>query len=132
MQLDPIENISVIEQLQSTFATHTRTHAEHLAKDYIIENPKEVADFIGDNLFLLEILEEIPNKIYRYFGNNQNLALKVSSEPDFPDSKELWVSVLTKLSAQESRQMMDNFDENWWLENLDRADCKLNITLKYV
>jgi hypothetical protein len=132
MNLETTGNISVIEQLQNSFATHTLTHAEHLAKDYVIKNPSEVADFIGENLFLLELLEEIPDQIFRCFGYNQKLRLEILSEPDFPDSIELWVSVLTELSALESRQIMDKFDENWWLDNLDRADCKLNVTVKYV
>jgi hypothetical protein len=132
MQTDTIQNNSVVEQLQNGLAAHTRTHAEHLAKDYIIKNPQEVFDFIGENLFLLELLEEIPTQIFLYFGKNQKLNLEILREPDFPDSKELWVSVLTEISAQESRQLMDKFDENWWLKNLDRADCKLNVTLKYV
>ncbi len=132
MQTETLNNLAIAEVLQNGFATHTRTHAEHLVKDYIIKNPKEVADFIGENLFLLELLEEIPTQIFHSFGNNQKLNLEILGEPDFPDSKELWVSVLTELSAQESRQMMDKFDEDWWLKNLDRADCKLNVTLKYV
>ncbi len=123
---------AVADVLQNGFALHTRTHAEILARDYEIKNPAQVAEFIGENLFLLELLEEIPSEIFVHFGNNQRLQLEILSEPDFPDSKELWVSVLTELSAQKARQIMDKFDQNWWLGNLDRADCKLNIALQYV
>lgn len=125
-------NSAVADVLQNGFASRTRTHAEILARDYEIKNPAQVAEFIGENLFLLELLEEIPSEIFVYFGNDQRLQLEILSEPDFPGSKELWVSVLTELSAQEARQIMDKFDQNWWLGNLDRADCKLNIALKYV
>ena len=132
MQLDTIENVSVIEQLQTGFTSHTRTHAEHLAKDYIVKNPSEVGDFIGENFFLLDILEEIPNRISRYFGDNQKLTLTVSYEPEFPNSSELWVEVLTELSAKEARPILDKFDEEWWLDNMDRGNFKLNITLKFI
>ena len=132
MQLDTIENVSVIEQLQTGFTSHTRTHAEHLAKDYIVKNPSEVGDFIGENFFLLDILEEIPNRISQYFGDNQKLTLTVSYEPEFPNSSELWVEVLTELSAKEARPILDKFDEEWWLDNMDRGNFKLNITLKFI
>jgi hypothetical protein len=132
MQLDAIENISVVEQLQSTFASRTYTHAEHLAKDYIIKKPKMVGEFVSENLYLLDLLEEIPSRIYTYFGVNQQLALRVTHEPEFPNSSELWVDVLTKLSAQEATQLLDKFDEEWWLENMERANYKLNITVEFI
>ncbi len=132
MQLDTIENVSVVEQLQNTFATHTRTHAEHLAKDYIIKKPKEVAEFVSENLYLLDLIEEIPTRISTYFGENQSLALRVSHEPEFPNSSELWVEILTKLSAKKAMPILYRFDEEWWLENLDRARYKLNITVKFI
>ncbi len=131
MQLDTIENVSVVEQLQSTFATHTRTHAEHLAKDYIIENPKEVADFIGDNLFLLEILEEIPAKIKQHFGNEQKFSLQFFPDPEDVNSHRLRVNVQSE-SAKEARQIMDKLDEDWWIDNEVRSDSKILITPEYV
>ncbi len=132
MQLETLENVSVVEQLQSTFATHTRTHAEHLAQDFIIKKPKEVGEFVSENLYLLDLLEEIPSRIYNYFGANQQLELRVSHEPEFPNSSELWVDILTKLSAKEATQILDKFDADWWLENMERANSKLNITLEFI
>ena len=84
------------------------------------------------NRFLFSLLEEIPNKIYEYFGNNQKLSLKISHEPDFPQSSELWVSILTELSAKEALSILEKFDEEWWLENMDKSAGKLNINLKFV
>lgn len=132
MQIDTVENVSVVEQLQNGFTLHARTHAEHLAKVYVIKKPNEVGEFIGKNLFLLDILEEIPGKIYQYFGENQKLSLKMSYDPDFPQSSDLWVSILTKLSVDEVFPLLEKFDEEWWLDNLDRANCKLNIKLEYI
>ncbi|HSK73193.1 MAG TPA: hypothetical protein VK892_15955 [Pyrinomonadaceae bacterium] len=132
MQTDSVQNVSVVEQLQNGFAAHIRARAEHLAEDYLVKNPQEVGGFIGENFFLLDILEEIPRQISKYFGSDQRLVLKVSYQPDYPDSAELWVDILTELSANEALPLLDKFDEEWWLENLDKTDCKLNINLKFV
>lgn len=132
MQYETLENLAVVDVLQSSFVLHTRTHAEHLAKDYNIKKPKEVADFIGGNLFLLEVLEEIPAQISLYFGESQKLALKVSYEPEVPRSSEIWIEILTELSAKEATNLLEKFDENWWLENMDRTDGKLNVALKFI
>ena len=73
---------------------------------------------------MISLVEEIPNKIYQYFGSGQELALQVLYEPDFPESSELWILVLTELSAKEARSIMNRFDKEWWLENLHKANCK--------
>ncbi len=103
-----------------------------LTPQYEIPKIEEVKNFLSKSQFLFPLLEEIPNKIHQYFGNNQRLSLKVSFEPDFPQSSELWVSILTELPAKEAFLILEKFDEEWWLESMDRADCKLNIILKFV
>ncbi len=91
-----------------------------------------VSGFLRRNRFLVPLLREIPEKIYHYFGKDQKLALKVSFEPDSPQLSELWILVLTELTAKEAFPILEKFDEEWWLENLDRTDCKLNISLEYI
>jgi threonyl-tRNA synthetase len=103
-----------------------------LSRKYEISNFEEVKNFISKNRFLIPLLEEIPNKIFQYYGSQQKIALELFYEPDFPQSSKLWVSVLTELSAEEARSIMDKIDGEWWLENIDRAKCKLNIGIDYV
>jgi hypothetical protein len=103
-----------------------------LRSKYEISNFEEVKNFLSKNHFLISLLEEIPNKIYQYYKDEQRIALEVFYEPDFPQSSELWVSVLTELSAEEARSIMNKIDEDWWLENIERAKCKMNIGIDYV
>lgn len=105
---------------------------DSLSQNYEIAKFEEVKNFLLKNRFLILLLKEIPNKIYEYYGNDQKISLEVFYEPDFPQSSKLWVTVLTKLAAEEARSIMDKIDEDWWLENIDRAKCKLNIGIDYV
>ena len=132
MQLDTIENVSVVEQLQSTFATHTRTHAEHLAKDYIIKNPKDVAEFIGENLFLLELLEEIPEQIRKIFGDVQSLKLEFFFDPEDQNYHRLSVGIPTKSELEKSSSLLKEFDENWWFKNERKSLSKILIDLEFI
>ncbi len=91
-----------------------------------------VTGFLRKNRFLVPLLRATPEKIYDYFGKDQKLALKVSFDSDSPQLSELWVLILTELPAKDALPVLERFDEEWWLENMDRADCKLNITLKFV
>jgi len=91
-----------------------------------------LGSFLRKNRFLVPLLREIPEKIYDYFGKEQKLSLKISFESDSLQLAELWVSILTELLANEVLPILDRFDEEWWLENMNRADSKLNITLKFI
>ena len=120
------------EQIAESRAKAVNDEINALRSKYEISNFEEVKNFLSKNRVLISLLEEIPNKIYQYFGNSQKLALEVLYEPDLPDSSELWILVLTELSAKEARSIMNKFDKEWWLENLHKANCKLNVGIEYV
>ena len=103
-----------------------------LAREFEIRNPWEVAGFLSENLFLLDLLKVIPGNLRKFFGKNAKLAVELFIEPEMPSAKEIFVLVLTEKDAKESRAKMDEFDRKWWLGNLDKANCKLNVSLEYV
>lgn len=135
--LDSISELATNQSLtpEQIAKGQTKTILEEinaLPSKYEIYNFEEVKNLLSKNRFLISLLEEISNKIYQYYGNTQKISLEVFYEPDFPQSSELWASILTELSAEEARSIMDRMDEEWWLENIDRANCKLNIGIDYV
>jgi hypothetical protein len=101
-------------------------------KSFSITSFDEMKRFIEKHAYLIPLIEEIPSKIFEYFKQGESLSLEIVADPDFPQSSELWISVVTNASASEARPIMNQFDIGWWFENLDRAQCKLNITLDYV
>ena len=103
-----------------------------LSEVYQFHDVLEVKRFLLKNKFLFATLSEIPNQIYNYFGEGQEISLKVSFEPESIGISELWVEILTTLSAQEAMPVLDEFDEHWWHENMNKVAGRLNITLKFV
>jgi hypothetical protein len=103
-----------------------------LAREYEINNPSEVAKFLLENFFLFDLLKEVPGKIREYFGEKQKTVLKISYEPEYPNAAELWVEILTELSAKDAMQILDRFDEEWWFEKVEKSHGRLNITLKFI
>ena len=101
-------------------------------KAFSVANVDEIKQVVEKNSYLITLLEEIPSKIFEFFNQGECLSLELIADPDFPQSSELWISVITNKSASNARPIMDQFDTGWWFENLDRAQCKLNITLDYV
>lgn len=120
------------EQIAKGKIKNTIEEINALDTKYQISNFDEIKSFLSKNRFLISLLEEIPSKIYQYFGNSQKLALQVIYESDFPEDSELWILVLTELPAKEARSIMNRFDKDWWLKNLHKAGCKLNVGIEYV
>ncbi len=120
------------EQIAEKQAESINSGINDLRSKFEITNFEEVRNFLMKNRFLVSLIEEIPSKICQYFGNGQKLALQFLYEPDFPQSFELWVHILTALPAKEALSVLERFDEEWWLESIDKSDGKVNITLKFV
>ena len=103
-----------------------------LSKLYNFTRKEKIKEFILKNSCVLPLLKEAPSQIKSTFGENVKLALKISTEPDSFQSDELWILILTELPASEAFPLLESFDKNWWLDNLERGNSKLNIRLEYV
>ena len=102
-----------------------------LAREYEIRNPSKVAEFLSKNLFLLDLLKEIPAQIHSFFGENQSLKLEFFLDPEDASWHRLRIKIPTKLSVDESMLSLSKFDENWWLENDSKANSKITVRLEY-
>jgi hypothetical protein len=122
----------VVELLQNGFVSQTLKRAKNLAKDYEILNPKEVGEFIGNNVFLLDLLDEIPIQIRKRFGKRQKLSLHFVLDPEDPTWHRIHVIVPTKLDFKKAFATMERFDEEWWFDNGVRANSKLMVLLEYL
>jgi tetratricopeptide (TPR) repeat protein len=112
--------------------TLTGNGTEVLRSLYHLEEPDLITEFVQQNSFLIELLVEAPRRINSVFGEETKLALQLSQDPEDVDSRELFINILTTLSAQEAFPLLERLDEEWWLDISDRADGKLNIRLRYV
>lgn len=128
--LESVSGSAIADVLQNGFAAHTRTHAEILARDYEIKNPEQVAEFIGENLFLLDLLEEIPAQIRKIFGDEQNLKLEFFLDPEDANYHRLSVVIPTSAELEKSSSLLQKFDENWWFANERKSRSKILIDLE--
>jgi len=102
-----------------------------LAREYEIRNPSEVAKFLRENKFLLDLLEEIPAQIRKVFGKKQSLNLEFFLDPEDPTWHRLFVRIPTKLEIAEAHKSFDCFKEKWWFDNEDRSGSKIFINLRF-
>lgn len=102
-----------------------------LAREYEIRNPSEVAEFLGENLFLLDLLKEIPAQIRTVFGKKQNLKLEFFLDPEDPNYHRLSIGIPTKTEVEKSAARLQKLDENWWFANERKSRSKILIDLEF-
>lgn len=102
-----------------------------LAREYEIRNPSGVAEFLSENLFLLDLLKEIPPQIRKVFGKNQTLKLEFFLDPEDPHYHRLVLGIPTKTEVEKSSPLLKKFDEDWWFANERKSQSKILIDLEF-
>jgi hypothetical protein len=102
-----------------------------VAKLYSIEDERELSQFVAKNPDIVTLLLEVHQQIRKYFPH-EHLALKVSSDYEYPDWEKLVLSVHTDVNySDEASIKLSEFDENWWLEASSGIGLKLYIGLEF-
>ena len=91
---------------------------------------QEVRAFLAEHPFLEAILAEAATQLRDYFPVAP-LGLRVRHDADGHDPAYLVLYATTHLDAKAARDLMDEFDDKWWLDNFDRARDLLTITLAF-
>ncbi len=104
-----------------------------LDRFYAFRDKHRVTLFVHEHPFLLPLLLEARPAIERHFGREARVVLEVLIDPeDHPAQPVLYACVQTPLSAKEASRLLDQFDEDWWLDASENADGELCITVDFV
>jgi hypothetical protein len=99
---------------------------------YQIEEPVAVSQFLSHHPYLANLLVEARQQISEIFGQATRVKLELLDDPEFRGNPELFAVILTPLTAEEGLALENQLDQKWWLDNLDRAQGKFNITVGFV
>lgn len=129
-QVSPYNEIAAL--IDAKVHAQTLEKINFLAREYDIRNPPHVAKFLSENVFLLDLLREIPAQIRKHFDIEQKLILEFFLNPEDPTWHQIHVLIPTKLSVDEAFERYEKFEADWWIENFSRGDMKILITREYV
>ncbi|MEW6409980.1 MAG: hypothetical protein AB1488_07695 [Nitrospirota bacterium] len=99
---------------------------EKLEDLYTFDNPKEIKNFLLTNDYLIEILFEASDHIYRIFGQFP-IHLELHRDPE-EGWDELFIVIKSTYSAEESIRLENRLAEEWFLNRIKDTRGKLNIT----
>jgi hypothetical protein len=94
---------------------------------YDLRDRLEVMEFVASNLFLLPLLQQIPEQTKKYFGEPTHLSLEVVVDHEERNDKELVAFICTSLSPDDAFVRLRSFDRDWWLARLADTRGKLSV-----
>ncbi len=96
---------------------------------YVIENRREVAQFVEDNQ-LGGLLKQAHDPINKAFGRKAVKTLTVVEDDE--GFRTLFCLVMIPGDMQEARNALKAFDEEWWLQHSPKVGGKLNFDFELI
>jgi len=120
-----------IEEINGEFEQETSLFcvSRRLEEFYIFEDTKEIAVFVGAHIFLKDILLEAPKWIESIFGKSVEMHLELHRDPE-ENFEGLFIVIKTNLSPEDSLNLLDRLDEEWWLHVDDDVSNILEIMVR--
>ena len=104
---------------------------EALEKQYVFRDA-QVRPFLQAHPQLTGLLLEAVPYLKEHFGPSPHVELEVIRDPEIGPTGELIAYILTPLSVDEAQARLDRLDDEWLLDELDRADGFLNFSLEFI
>jgi hypothetical protein len=108
-----------------------KIETHQLEQLYIFREKAEILRFLEEKQFLLSLLEDTYINISHYFPVS-DLFLDVVIDPEIANERQLVIFIAIKDNAEEASEALDKFDEEWWMDNMNRAQGSLCITLEFI
>lgn len=105
-------------------------HIELLECFYVFENPVKVRLFLWVHTYLIDILFEAHRWIRKIFGT-VNMHLEPHTDPE-ENVEELFIVIESPLSPKAALDLLDQLDNEWFLDIVDRTHGNLNVTVRCV
>ena len=113
------------------FLTQTEALKQLYSFDERNDEPVKIEAYLEQYPFLIPLLHEAYPKIRQYFPD-ADLYLEVFRFYDTGgDEIQMFAKIAPTCEPEESVQVLNRFDHEWWYEASERAQGKLEFTVEY-
>ena len=125
--------ITIVETIRQSLPIKSGDILEQIKKKYSIpeSNLSDVEQFLDKHQDIANLVLEAYNKI-RDFFTSETLLLELISDISIEGGEELFVYIQTRLSVEEAVEKMNDFDEQWFLDQLSRTKGLFNFNLRFL
>jgi hypothetical protein len=113
-----------------------RTHRNYqllsrLGRIYNLSSSSKLLRFFDENRALIPVVIEAHEELKKRFPSEE-FTLEVVSDPEADGCDELFAYILTSLPVEDALQRLNDLDEEWFLNQLDRTNGLFNFNLRFI
>lgn len=109
-----------------------QAHRPTFPDGYLLRNAEAVNAYVGQHAELCNFLQESRRQLRRFFGAEPAFVLEVVKDPEVPTPSDfLFVNIRTTLSVDDAMARLDQFDEAWYLDQVDLFGELVNFNLEF-
>lgn len=123
----PVEEVSKGISTEISVIRRSEELVNMLEDFYLFRNPEEVKVFLLANDYLIEILFEAHWQIKRIFGGGVTTYIELHRDPE-EEFEEIFLVIKSIYSPEEARELMDQLDEKWFLDVMNKTQGNMCIT----
>lgn len=92
----------------------------------------EVREHLNRYPFLINLLLEAYEQINSVFGHNTKIRIETTQDPDSDIADKLFIYICVDMDVDKATDLLNIFDNKWWLRNSSDAQFKMNIDLEFL
>lgn len=127
-------------EFPDSFLAHFEFHSITLNIEYLndIENiymmrlPEEIKAWLFLHPSIADVLIEAHSHIIDSFGDTAQIRIQIVKDPEASDFEELIAYIITGLPVPRALESLDQFDNQWFLDQVDRLDGNFNFCLEII
>ena len=98
---------------------------------YSLRDPARVKLFLHAHPQLKDVLIEARPHLQKHFGPDAQVFLEVVPDPEIEGWDQLIAHIRTDHQPEEALHRLDQFDDEWFLDQLSRVGGQLNFNLEF-
>lgn len=125
--------ITIMDTIRQSLPIKSGDILEQIKKQYSIPESdlSDVEQFLDKHKDIANLVLEAYTKI-RDFFTSETLLLELISDISIEGGEELFVYIQTHLSVEEAVEKINDFDEQWFLDQLSRTKGLFNFNLRFL
>lgn len=124
-----LSSIRDIEAQMQQFEMDYQAAVAEVRKLYVLPNDSSVLDFLKDHRALPQLLIDAAPKLKRYFSDTVFTLRATSDEYGWQN---LYADAMWSGDARDAVQLLDQFEDEWWIPNCRPARGALTFTYRLV
>lgn len=96
---------------------------------YEYREKAQVKDYLVAHPTLINFLQDSYSQLYKYFGSKTTYTLEIVHDPE-NTHKILFVYICTFLAVNQALSALNRFDDEWFLDQIDRLDNSINFNIE--